>query len=201
MTRAFYQFCAKAITREGYFLHKYRPDGSQGSSWHPWVLDGNRQFPIQEDETALVVWALWQHFETYRDVEFIKPLFRPLITSAADFIVRYRDQGTGLPLPSYDLWEERRGILSFTCAAVYGGLILEPLQWVVTHASPSGLLAEQIHPNTGVPLSVCPLTWSHAAFVMAVLLYLDKLRALKVCPMCGNPTFPRRTSEHLLHLH
>ncbi len=128
VTRAFYQFCAKAITREGYFLQKYRPDGSQGSSWHPWVLDGNRQFPIQEDETALVVWALWQHFETYRDVEFIKPLFRPLITSAADFIVRYRDQGTGLPLPSYDLWEERRGILSFTCAAVYGGLILEPLQ-------------------------------------------------------------------------
>ena len=28
-----------------------------------------------------------------------------------------------LPAPSYDLWEERRGILTFTCAAVYGGLV------------------------------------------------------------------------------
>jgi GH15 family glucan-1,4-alpha-glucosidase len=123
VTRSFYQFCAAAITREGYFLHKYRPDGSPGSSWHPWARDGQRQFPIQEDETALVVWALWQHFALYRDVEFIKPLYRPLIMAAADFMVRYRDARTGLPLPSYDLWEERRGTLTFTCAAVYGGLM------------------------------------------------------------------------------
>jgi GH15 family glucan-1,4-alpha-glucosidase len=35
---------------------------------------------------------------------------------------RYREPETGLPLPSYDLWEERRGILSFTVGAVFGGL-------------------------------------------------------------------------------
>ena len=34
----------------------------------------------------------------------------------------YRDKNTGLPHPSYDLWEERRGVLSFTVGAVYGGL-------------------------------------------------------------------------------
>jgi len=101
VTRAFSQCCARAITREGYFLHKYRPDGPPGSSWHPWALDGQRQFPIQEDETALVIWALWRHFEVHRDVEFIKPLYRPLIVAAADFMVRYRDERTGLPLPSY----------------------------------------------------------------------------------------------------
>ena len=78
---------------------------------------------------------------------------------------------------------------------------LELLHWVVSHARPSGLLPEQVHPYSGAPLSVCPLTWSHAAFVMAVLSSLDKLRELKVCPMCGNPAFPRRTSEHLLHMH
>ena len=33
--------------------------GSPASSWHPWVLNGARVLPIQEDETALVVWALW----------------------------------------------------------------------------------------------------------------------------------------------
>ena len=35
---------------------------------------------------------------------------------------RYRDSETGLPDESYDLWEERRGIFSFTVGAVFGGL-------------------------------------------------------------------------------
>src|SRR5262249_27121029 len=47
----------------------------------------------------------------------------PLIARAADFMVRYRDDRTGLPLPSYDLWEERKGVHTFTCAAVFGGLM------------------------------------------------------------------------------
>ncbi len=33
-------------------------------------------------------------------------------------------------------------------------------------------MAEQIHPITGEPLSVSPLTWSHAAFVSRVERYL-----------------------------
>ena len=41
---------------------------------------------------------------------------------AADFMVRYRDPRTGLPLPSYDLWEERWGVHAFTVATVYAGL-------------------------------------------------------------------------------
>src|SRR5205807_538062 len=34
----------------------------------------------------------------------------------------YIDPVTGLPEPSYDLWEERRGVMSFTAAAVWAGL-------------------------------------------------------------------------------
>jgi GH15 family glucan-1,4-alpha-glucosidase len=37
---------------------------------------------------------------------------------------------------------------------------------------PSGVLAKQVHPFTEDPLSVSPLTWSHAAFVSAVQAYL-----------------------------
>ncbi len=122
VTRQFYKFCARAITREGYLLHKYNPDGSTASSWHPWVApDGSEQLPIQEDETALVLWALWQRFLRRRDVEMVKPLFRA-VTHAADFLASWRDPATGLPWPSYDLWEERRGILTWTCGAVVGGL-------------------------------------------------------------------------------
>src|SRR4030095_7847698 len=122
LARWFYSFAQRVITEDGYFLHKYNPDGSPASSWHPWVLKGNRVLPIQEDETALVVLALWRHYFRYRDIEFIRPLWVDVVQKAADFMVRYRDPRTGLPLPSYDLWEERWGVHAFTVATVYAGL-------------------------------------------------------------------------------
>jgi GH15 family glucan-1,4-alpha-glucosidase len=48
------------------------------------------------------------------------------------------------------------------------------LEWVAGHALPSGILAEQVDPYTGQPLSVSPLTWSHAAYVSTVLTYLQR---------------------------
>ncbi len=319
----FYEFCMKTISHKGYFLQKYNPNGSFASSWHPWILKGKPSLPIQEDETSLVLHALWNHFERYRDVEFIKPLYRSLIKNSADFISAYVNRDTGLPVDCYDLWEERRGVFTFTCSANYAGLVaaskfctsfgeedvaahyasaaqslkkamvanlysredgrflrglisgegdslirdnavdaslsgifyfgvLEPddpmvagtmkairdklwvrgriggiarydgdwyqrsgdsgdvqgnpwfictlwladwytatakdrkslsgaldlLKWTSKHALPSGILAEQIHPVTGTPLSVSPLTWSHAAFVDAVDRYLEKAKEI-----------------------
>ncbi len=337
----FYEFCESIIEREGYFLHKYNPDGTLASSWHPWFSNGQRQLPIQEDETALVVWALWNHFVLYRDIEFIKPFYLPLIKNAADFMCRYRDEATGLPAPSYDLWEERHGILSFTVGTVFGGLtaaslfcsvfgeeekarqyqlaaseirdaasrhlwrdelgrfcrmvshdeqgrlqvdttcdsslwglfafglyaptdprieatmktirqelwlntgvggmaryagdrfqqvdaaspgnpwfictlwladylalkatseeeLKEPvalLEWVADHARPSGVLAEQVHPNTGAPLSVSPLTWSHATFIAAVQRIIRKRAQMHPCPTCGNVSHSRSHEEDWL---
>jgi len=55
---------------------------------------------------------------------------------------------------------------------------LEILEWVARHALPSGVLAEQVHPDTGAPLSVSPLTWSHGTFVAAVMEYLNKIAHL-----------------------
>ena len=123
VARSFFTFCNQLLTDDGYFLHKYNPDGSPASSWHPWV-DGNGQpqLPIQEDETALVIWSMWRHFARYRDIEFVRPLWMSMIRPAADFMVRFRDPDTHLPLPSYDLWEERFGVHAFTVASVYGGL-------------------------------------------------------------------------------
>jgi GH15 family glucan-1,4-alpha-glucosidase len=123
VTRRFYDFAGRLIKKEGYFLHKYHPDRSLASSWHPWVDErGEKILPIQEDETALVVWALWRHFERWREVEEVQPLYRSFILKAAEFMADYRDPATGLPLPSWDLWEERRGVITFTCAAVWAGL-------------------------------------------------------------------------------
>jgi len=122
VTRSFFTFCAQILNNRGMFLHKYNPDGSPASSWHPWVAGGRPQLPIQEDETALVIWALWRHYVRYRDIEFVRPLWLRLIQPASDFMVRYRDPDTHLPLPSYDLWEERFGVHAFTVATVYAGL-------------------------------------------------------------------------------
>ncbi len=278
--------------------------------------------PIQEDETALVLWALWEHYDKYRDIEFVHRLYRNLVVKCADFMVGFRHEELNLPFPSWNLWEDRRGIHTFTVASVIGGLraaanfarlfaeneraeiydtaaddytaamrehlysrehnrflrslqfhgdehyeadstidasmfgvfyfgaldvhdemvkttmraiekhlwvkgetggvarfqndgymrvsqdvtgnawfictlwladyridvakkkadlkgVIEILEWTVKNSLPSGVLAEQVHPFDGSPVSVSPLTWSHSTFVATVQNYLKKLNELK----------------------
>lgn len=302
---------------------------------YPWRREGHPELPIQEDETALVLWALWRHFERFHDVEFIKPLYRGLIIRVAEFFVQYRNDATKLPEPSYDLCEERRGVHTFTVSTVIAGLraaanfaaafgeadmaakyrstaddmaqalrrhlfhrdlnrfarggalnpsgsyeldmtidaslvalwyfdvfspqdplvestmqaVLERLwvdtpvgglgryendyyhqvehadvhsvpgnpwfictlwwaqylitcaeessdlqealailEWVADHALPSGVLAEQVNPYTGEPLSVSPLTWSHAEFVVTAHTWLEKHHAFQAGSGPRGPT-------------
>lgn len=122
ITARFLRFANDLIRDEGYFLNKYNPDGSPAPLWQPWIRDGRPQLPIQEDETALVIWLLARHYERTRDLELLRAVYPKLVVSAADFLVRFRDTGTGLPRASYDMWEERLGTFTFTCAAVSAGL-------------------------------------------------------------------------------
>jgi len=122
IARRFLQFAHDTISNDGYFLHKYAPDGSVASSWNPWVRDGKKQLPIQEDGTALVVWLLARHWDRTRDLEFIRGVYRRLVVQPADFMARFRDPETHLPLPSFDMWEERQGVFTFTSSAVCAAL-------------------------------------------------------------------------------
>ena len=322
LTKKFFKFCSNVISHEGYLMHKYNPDGSLGSSWHSWLKGDKIQLPIQEDETALVLDALWKHYEKYGDEDLmIEKMYKRFIKSMGDFLVAFRDLENGLPKESYDLWEEKLGVHTFTCCATYAGLIaagkfaevfgeekdvkeyfdvaekireltlkymydeekgifvkgvyydekdmlcldktidastfyglfefklldvnderlmrtteatlerlwsddgcsglaryendmyhrvkgrrenpwiistmwlakyyiakakrLEDLEvvkdlfdWVVEKALKSGVLSEQLDPNTSKPLSVAPLTWSHASYVVAVIKYLNKFKEL-----------------------
>ncbi|HMO78121.1 MAG TPA: glycoside hydrolase family 15 protein [Candidatus Paceibacterota bacterium] len=119
----FFQFISKCIEPGGYLMHKYRADGVLGSSWHPWMQHGVPRLPIQEDETAAVVVALWEHYERCRDLEFIESLYNPFIEKAAKFMCDYIESTTGLPQASYDLWEEKYGTSTYTAASVYGALL------------------------------------------------------------------------------
>ncbi len=55
----------------------------------------------------------------------------------------------------------------------------DKLRWVCKYALESGILPEQLHPLTGAPVSVAPLTWSHSTFVLTVTKYAEKYRELK----------------------
>lgn len=321
VARRFFEFCRETISDEGYYLHKFLPDKSFGSSWHPWIKDGKPQLPIQEDETALVVYAFYQHYLKTRDLEFLEAMFSALVEKSADFMISYRDKETKLPWPSYDLWERKRGTTTFTSSAVYGALIAsaelskilgkekhearyrqaasevregilkylwdeknamfvnsidhkdgklvydqtldsssvygvfafevlpagdsklskawdktvrelsqgistggiarfenddyfriegpstgnpwfittlwyaeylieiakkdsdldrvrEIFSWVTRHAQPSGVLSEQLHPQTGAQVCAAPLTWAHGEYVTAVLKYLERMLEL-----------------------
>jgi GH15 family glucan-1,4-alpha-glucosidase len=122
-TRLFFTFCQECLVEEGFFLHKYTPYGQPGSSWLPWVdSHGVRTLPIQEDETGLVLWSLWQHYTLHHNLDFVVGLYSTLIIPAADWMVSYIDERNGLPMPSWDLWEERWGVHAFTVGSVWGGL-------------------------------------------------------------------------------
>lgn len=328
ITRRFFGFCRSVLPPDRpVLMHKYAADGSWGASWHPWVVGDVHEVPFQQDSTALTLWALWRHYDRFRDLEFIEPLYREFVVPAADFIVSYRDVQFGLPLPSYDLWEERRGINTYACSTAFGALhaaayfarlfgdqrcesyhaaaheirkgicdvlwdpaagrfarrlivhadgsverdltldsalyalfafgactpddprvrqtmrqvidrltvrtavggvaryecdyyfrrtedlenvpgnpwiistlwaaqyeiaradcpeaLEQPMQrllWATERAMESGVLPEQLHPYTGEPLSVAPLTWSHAEFVITTLAYLEKRGKLLAGP-------------------
>ncbi len=123
VSKRFYTFAKDVLTEDGYILHKYQPDRSLGSSWHPWVKNGKEQLAIQEDETAILLVGLWEHYIRAKDLEFVEGLYNSFIKKAAEFMISYRDAHTLLPKPSYDLWEEKYGTSSFTASVIYGALM------------------------------------------------------------------------------
>ncbi|MEO6729072.1 MAG: glycoside hydrolase family 15 protein [Candidatus Dojkabacteria bacterium] len=118
--RKIFEFFRNVISKEGYFMQKYRADGSLGSSWHPWSYNGKQEYPIQLDETALVVYALWEAFNNDKDIEFIESIYNDLLVKAIDFLKTRIDPDTGIVKPSYDLWEEVFASSTFTSCTVYG---------------------------------------------------------------------------------
>jgi glucoamylase len=71
-------------------------------------------------------------------------------------------------------------------------MALPIFEWTANHALESGVLAEQVNPYTNEPISVSPLTWSHATVVSTTIKYLEKLEQLQVCTTCNQPIFRLR---------
>ena len=121
--RRFFEFAKRGLHPGGYLMHKYRADGALGSSWHPYIHDGEVGPPIQEDETASTLFVFAQFYQQYGDAELLDEFYESMIRPMADFMVEYIDETTGLPKPSYDLWEEVYLTSTYTTAVTYAALL------------------------------------------------------------------------------
>lgn len=119
----FFAFCRRVLNERGYLMHKYQADGALGSSWHPYVHNGHNIPPIQEDETAIVLFLFGQYYQLHSDEKLLREYYPTMIAPMANFMTGYIDETTGLPLPSYDLWEEVFATSTYTTAVVHAALI------------------------------------------------------------------------------
>lgn len=120
----FFDFCRRGLHPNGYLSHKYRADGALGSSWHPYLHDdGQVGPPIQEDETALVIFMFAQYYHMHPQESLLRDYYGSFIKPMADFLAGYVDPATNLPRPSYDLWEEVYMTSTYTTAVTHAALL------------------------------------------------------------------------------
>lgn len=119
----FFEFSKRGLHPSGYMMHKYRADGALGSSWHPYIHDGVVAPPIQEDETALVLFMFAQFYQINPEPNLLKSFYKTMVVPMADFMAGYINKKTGLPQPSYDLWEQTYLTSTYTTAVTYASLL------------------------------------------------------------------------------
>ncbi len=121
---AFFSFCKQVLNKKGYLMHKYQADGALGSSWHPYLHpDGAIAPPIQEDETAITLFMFNEYYQLHKDEGLLRYYYDDFIKKMADFLASYVDPATGLPKPSYDLWEQIFLTTTYSTAIVYASLL------------------------------------------------------------------------------
>lgn len=120
--RRFFEFARRGLHQNGYLMHKYQADGALGSSWHPYVHGDVNAPPIQEDETALTLFMFGQFYDVQKDPKLLNEFYEGFVKKMADFLAGYLDDKTGLPRPSYDLWEENFMTFTYTTSVVFAAL-------------------------------------------------------------------------------
>ncbi|MDB5184503.1 MAG: glycoside hydrolase 15-like protein [Candidatus Saccharibacteria bacterium] len=121
--RRFFDFARDTMHKDGYLMHKYQPDRAIGSTWHPLVHGKNRELAIQEDETACVLFMMYEYVQASQDEHFVESFYHSFIVPCANFMMHFIDEQTGLPHASYDLWEEKFLTSTYTVTTVIAGLL------------------------------------------------------------------------------
>ncbi|MCY6958649.1 glycoside hydrolase family 15 protein [Clostridium brassicae] len=110
MSKNFYEWAVNVQEKEGFWDQRYYMSGLKAPTWG-----------VQIDETASVVWGMNEYYKQTGDNEFIKYIWDS-VYKAAEFLCNSIDSETNLPIPTMDLWEERKGEHTYSCAAVEAGL-------------------------------------------------------------------------------
>lgn len=111
--QSFLRFAQECQEEEGYFLHRHLPDGALGSTWHPPPF-------LQIDQTASVIDAVWAEYEASGDLDSLLKSWQ-MVRRGADQLMKFVGP-EGLPLPSFDLWEEKKAVNLYSVASVIRGL-------------------------------------------------------------------------------
>src|SRR2546430_16278172 len=107
---AFYQWCKEVQQPDGGWAQRYHIEKSPGPSWGE-----------QEDQCATILWGIGQHHSLTKDEEFLSEMW-PTVKRGVEHLLRNRDHETGLVGPSFDLWEEKQALHTYTNAAAAAAL-------------------------------------------------------------------------------
>ena len=110
-TEKYYKtFCKMTQSKNGMWEQRFYTDGSLAPCWG-----------YQIDETASVVYGIYNHYEHTKNAKFLKDTLR-MSESAIKFLKKYVKNvldGKEEEYKSYDLWEENEGIHTYSLATIF----------------------------------------------------------------------------------
>jgi len=135
-TEKFYKtFCKNTQSKNGMWEQRFYTDGRLAPCWG-----------LQIDETASVVYGIYEHYQETKDPKFLKDTLK-MCENAMHFLEKYVEQLLDLKeekdivkrelqeqykdkkeyLPeSYDIWETEKGVHLYSLASLYGAFTIMP---------------------------------------------------------------------------
>ncbi len=138
----FYEiFCPITQSKNGSWQQRFYTDGRLAPCWG-----------YQIDETASVVFGIYEHFEKYKDKKFLQNNLK-MCENAIGYLQKYIEDTIcqkGNFLPSYDLWEEFEGISFYSMASIFSAFsaMLKIYENVKSIFENNRLKIEAIHKKT-----------------------------------------------------
>lgn len=103
-------FCKKTQSEDGKWEQRFYTDGSLAPCWG-----------YQVDETASVIYGVWEHYKFGKDKKFLKDTLK-MCEKANRFLQRYMKDlllKTNEIHVSYDLWEMHEGINMYSISSIF----------------------------------------------------------------------------------
>ena len=141
-TEKFYKnFCKNTQSSNGMWEQRFFTDGNLAPCWG-----------YQIDETASVVYGVYNHYKNTKEEKFIKDNLK-MCEKATHYLEKYMQdvlQGENKFTLSYDIWEENEGIHTYSLAAIFSAFeaMIKMYEIVKPSYTDNRLRIEQINKKT-----------------------------------------------------